>query len=201
MAVCHSWDGPVKSPPLSLSFVRPFRMVAHACPAAGCSYSTSRPRNLKQHLRKHTGERPFNCSGCSAAFASSSALGKHALLHAKPHCVCLEPGCGFVAANKSALVWHTRKAGHAASVECPFSNCNKRFKGHAALLAHKSSPAHAGEGGKAVCRTCIAEFDTVAEYTAHVRAHKVERLAAAALARAREPDEVRSSETDYVFCC
>ncbi len=135
-------------------------------------------------MRQHTGARPFTCSsGCSASFASRSALSKHELLHAKPHSVCAEPGCGFVAANMGALVWHIRKLGHAASVECPFTNCGMRFKSSSSLLMHKRGPAHAGEGGRAVCRTCASVFDTVAEYTIHVRSHKVERLVHALKAR------------------
>ena len=155
-----------------------------ACPVAGCGYSTSRLQNLTQHMRQHTGDLPFKCNaGCSAAFASSSGLAKHKLLHARAHVTCPEPGCGFAAASRAAQVWHMRKSGHAACIECPLPNCGMAFRSSSSLSAHRRGPAHAGAGGRAQCRACAAEFDTAAEYTLHVRAHRVERLAAALAAR------------------
>ena len=34
-----------------------------------CEYSTYDERNLKQHLCKHTGEKPFKCLNCERRFA------------------------------------------------------------------------------------------------------------------------------------
>jgi hypothetical protein len=139
---------------------------------------------LRQHARQHTGERPFACrAGCSAVFASRSSLLKHEQVHAKPHVVCPEPGCGFIAANATVLVRHARQVGHAAIVKCPFPNCDKTFTNHLALKMHRRGPAHSGEGGAPVCKMCGATFATVAEYTTHVRAHRVERLLAVVKAR------------------
>ena len=70
------------------------------------------------------------------------------------------------------MVVHTKRAGHGPSVECPFANCGLTFTCFRALWMHKRGPAHAGEGGTAVCRKCSATFATVAEYTAHVREHR-----------------------------
>ncbi len=163
-------------------------MPTHACEAPGCTYASKETWQLRQHARQHTGERPFACraAGCTAAFASRNAQVKHELVHARPHVVCPEPGCGFIAANSGVLMRHTRKLGHASAktrVQCPFANCGKLFASNLTLKNHKNGPAHAGEGGTPVCKTCGAAFATVPEYEVHVREHRVERLAGVAKAR------------------
>jgi hypothetical protein len=47
------------------------------------------------------------------------------------------------------------------------------------LRMHKKGPAHAGEGGTPLCKTCGATFATVAEYSVHVQEHSMEHLAKA----------------------
>ena len=156
----------------------------HACGSPGCAYVAKYPCLLRQHARQHTGERPYACrAGCSAAFASSTALLKHEVVHTKPNITCPEPGCDFIAANSAMLVWHSRKLGHAASVKCPFPNCDKVFASSISLRVHKKGPAHAGEGGTPLCKSCGSTFGTVAEYDIHWREHRVERLVGAAKAR------------------
>ena len=50
-----------------------------ACPY--CSTSFANRRNLQRHARKHTGERPYQCSECSLRFYRDDNLRKHKLTH------------------------------------------------------------------------------------------------------------------------
>ena len=45
------------------------------CPV--CSRDFTQNVHLKVHMRKHTGNRPFQCSRCQKGFIDSTALAKH----------------------------------------------------------------------------------------------------------------------------
>uniref|UniRef100_A0A1I8AYD6 C2H2-type domain-containing protein n=1 Tax=Meloidogyne hapla TaxID=6305 RepID=A0A1I8AYD6_MELHA len=49
----------------------------YECPWQNCGKRYSRLENLKTHVRKHTGERPYRCTSCDSAFTNASDRSKH----------------------------------------------------------------------------------------------------------------------------
>ncbi|KAL9970735.1 hypothetical protein ACROYT_G023152 [Oculina patagonica] len=59
--------------------ILPTRKQPHECNQCGKRYNC--PRDLKQHIRTHTGERPFGCDECDKCFYSASDLKRHKITH------------------------------------------------------------------------------------------------------------------------
>ncbi|SNX81444.1 related to Zinc finger protein [Melanopsichium pennsylvanicum] len=71
---------------------------AHRCSYQGCSKSYTKASKLAQHLRSHTGERPFVCDheGCGASYMRNEHLKAHQRRHQDPSekpFACKAEGC------------------------------------------------------------------------------------------------------------
>merc|ERR1712129_575043 len=101
----------------------------HKCPY--CEYATNITTNLKVHIRKHTGEKPFVCTVCEKKFAQKSNLdthmrSKHGIsLFKRKQNKC--PHCKYSTENINNLNKHIRTHTGEKPFVCTQGNCNKRF--------------------------------------------------------------------------
>lgn len=92
---------------------RPEGGPSYVCPYEGCSKGYTKPSKLAQHIRSHTGERPFVCDhpGCGASYMRNEHLKAHQRRHRdaseKPF-ACQYEGCTLKFWTSSQLKNHVR---------------------------------------------------------------------------------------------
>lgn len=84
----------------------PFTSVSskvHPCPF--CPYLAARKQHLIDHIRKHTGEKPFACPHCPYRSSKSINLKQHIRIHTgeRPFAC---TACPFRAAQRITLIRH-----------------------------------------------------------------------------------------------
>ena len=117
--------------------------IRHGPKEFGCPFCQklmSSSKDMKVHIRTHTGEKPFTCNDCGKSFIQKSDLARHALIHTgeKPF-QCNDCGKGFN--RKDLLYLHRRIHTGEKPFEC--SDCGKRFNRKDVLDSHMI--IHTGE--------------------------------------------------------
>ena len=95
-----------------------------SCPVKTCGRKFLKYRSLKEHLYRHAGKRPFQCSQCGRSFAGHTGL----INHKKVHINNLPYGCfcGKRFRNSYNLTQHQLTHESNKSLAC--ENCDKVFK-------------------------------------------------------------------------
>ena len=129
------------------------------CPRLGVPFKAK--YKLVNHLRVHTGERPFVCTylGCKKVFARTENLKIHIRTHTgeKPfHCE--YPGCSRRFANSS----DRRKHIHVHTLEkpyrCKFHGCNKCYTHPSSLRKHARTHTMRDQGNPSVERSSMTSL-------------------------------------------
>ncbi|EFA00074.1 hypothetical protein TcasGA2_TC002889 [Tribolium castaneum] len=133
------------------------------CTECGKSYKTN--YKLNEHMRKHTGEKPYKCNDCEKEFRSKIGLAQHAAKHTgKYDYACSICGKGFQC--KSYLMVHQRV--HSDEKPYPCLTCGRNFKTKQSLLDHTNR--HLGVKPY-TCETCGRGFITKGLCKAHQKVH------------------------------
>lgn len=129
-----------------------------------CEYATNDHTKLKNHQRRHTGEKPYQCDFCLELFTLKHSLDRHSINQhsdqfpshcnqcgrgflsdelATAHeinCKCTKYECGvceFTTRDRTKLTNHQRKHTGEKPYQCTYSNCRRVFTLDRNLKRHR----------------------------------------------------------------
>lgn len=111
------------------------------CTYSGCTKTFNRPQRLANHLRSHTGERPFKCeyAGCDKDYQEEKHLRQHvnaSHTHEKKF-ECTHEGCDGKFPTASKLRRHEKVHTGKERFRCrDYPPCNQSFRKHQTLQRH-----------------------------------------------------------------
>uniref|UniRef100_A0A7N6B2D5 C2H2-type domain-containing protein n=1 Tax=Anabas testudineus TaxID=64144 RepID=A0A7N6B2D5_ANATE len=137
-----------------------------------CDKTFTKNFDLQQHIRSHTGEKPFQCIVCGRAFAQKSNVKKHMQTHKvqtsdysffdQVLCEQEEEGQQCQAQTKQIVVIDS-------SYQCQF--CASKFKTYFQLKSHLTQHK-AEQVYKCVLKSCSQTFQKLDQFLEHIRTHQ-----------------------------
>lgn len=205
-------DTPSTTPPRTQT-PRPSDRKIIPCPYDGCSKTFNRNARLQEHIRSHTGERPFTCDqdGCTKAFLRETHLKHH---KKSAHSDVRDYRCTWQACDKS-FATGTRLRRHLASHEgkekyrCRgYEGCNETFRKHETLKRHilgvheNTKPFPCNQVYKSTGETCTRSFDTADKLKSHRRAmHDESRFSCTICLANRGGESTDEPDTEELDAC
>ncbi|KAI4465257.1 zinc finger protein [Holotrichia oblita] len=139
----------------------------HSCKV--CAKEFRYPSFLAEHMKNHTGERPFLCSICGKGFRQSGALQYHIRSHtgSRPYACNV---CSKSFSSPGVLKIHMRRHTDERPYVCDI--CGMAFRQSTDMRTHRRT--HTGEK-PALCTICGKRFSSSSQLNIHIRTHTGEK--------------------------
>ena len=114
----------------------------YRCSFKECNKVFLKQSNLKDHIRTHTGEKPYIClhPGCGKTFSQHGNLKKHEKIHSgNKKYYCTYPNCGKKFSASYNLKIHYRCHTGEKPYKCNFPNCGRKFYDKGNLKYHEKN--------------------------------------------------------------